>query len=287
MQTGFLAIDKPVGPSSHEVSAYVAKILGVGKAGHTGTLDGNVSGVLVVLLNDATKTASFLPETDKEYACVMETGKAHTKNEMEAAFENFRGKIYQTPPVASAVARRLRIREIYSLEVLEVQKKRALFTCKCQAGTYMRKLCEDAGRVLGDGAQMIELRRTMAMGINEDRAVTLQKLSDAHWLWKEKGDEREIRKTIRPIEELVTLKKAAVLDDAMPRLMRGMDLRARDLAEFDDGIEKNEAVAIVTGDGELLAIAKALESAKEFSSKENSQKNGAALDIERLIRTMA
>lgn len=282
LQTGFIAIDKPVGPSSHEVSAYASRILGLKKAGHTGTLDPNVSGVLVILLESSCKIASYLPDTDKEYACVMETNMQHAKAELEAAFENFRGKIYQTPPMASAVARRLRIREIYSLEILDEDERRVLFSCKCEAGTYMRKLCTDAGRVLGDGAEMVELRRTMAMGLHEKDSVNLQKLSDYWWLYKEKGDDSEIRKIIRPIEELCGLKKAVLLDGAVSRVLRGMDTRANDLAQIDSQIKAGELVALCTGKGELVAIAKAMVDA---SKAENAEGTKAVLDVERLIRT--
>ena len=281
LKTGYIVIDKPVGPSSHEVASYASKILGISKAGHTGTLDPNVSGVLVILLQDACKLTSFLPDRDKEYVCVMETNGRHTKKEVEEAFENFRGKIYQTPPIASAVARNLRIREIFSLGILEVEGKRILFRCKCEAGTYIRKLCVDAGLVLGSGGEMVELRRTFAMGIGEEKAVTLQELSDAFWRYKEKGDEEALRKIIRPMEELAGLRTASIIDSAIPKLLRGMDVRTEDLASIDADIQKNELCSVCTGKGELIAVAKALSSGKDIIEKEKD----IAFDVERLIKT--
>ena len=281
LDAGFVAIDKPVGPSSHEVSAYVQRILGISKSGHTGTLDPNVSGVLVVLLDSSCKMASFLQETDKSYVCVMETGKAHTRDEIESAFENFRGKIYQTPPVASAVARRLRVREIYSLEILEISGRRVLFKCDCEAGTYIRKLCEDAGRVLASGASMVELRRTKAMGIGEEDAITLQKLSDCFWLYKEKSDDSALRSCIRPIEELATLKKAVISDEAIAPLLKGMDVKSESLVSVDDAIKKGDYVSVMNENGELLAVAKALADARDIIDGEKL----VAFDVERLIRT--
>ncbi len=282
LEYGFLVLDKPAGPSSHEASAYAAKILDVKKAGHTGTLDPNVSGVLVILLNSSCKVASYLSETDKSYACVMETGRPHTRKEVESAFENFRGKIYQTPPLASAVAKKLRIREIYSLRILEVDGRRILFECDCEAGTYIRKLCVDAGRVLGSGGQMLELRRTKAMGITESKAVTLQQLSDYYWLYKEKGDESALRKIIRPIEELATLKKIVVKDSYIPAIVRGIDVKKSDASSTDSSIAKDDWIGLYNKDGALLAVAKAL---FDFKQIKDAEENAVLFDLERVIRT--
>jgi len=282
LEYGFLVLDKPVGPSSHEASAYASKILGVKKAGHTGTLDANVSGVLVILLNSSCKVASYLSETDKSYVCVMQTGRPHTRAEVESAFENFRGKIYQTPPLASAVAKKLRIREIYSLEILEVQGRRILFECDCEAGTYIRKLCEDAGRVLGSCGSMVELRRTKAMGIGEDKAVTLQQLSDCYWLYKEKGDDTALRKIIRPIEELATLKRVVVKDSYIPAIVRGIDVKKSDASSIDSSIAKDDWAGLFNKDGALLAVAKSLLGSGEI---EKAKDDAVAFDLERVIRT--
>jgi H/ACA ribonucleoprotein complex subunit 4 len=282
LEYGFLVLDKPTGPSSHEASAYAAKILGVKKAGHTGTLDANVSGVLVILLNSSCKVASYLSETDKSYVCVMETGRPHTREEVESAFENFRGKIYQTPPLASAVAKKLRIREIYSLKILEVEGRRILFECDCEAGTYIRKLCVDAGRVLGSCGQMIELRRTKAMGLTEDKAVTLQQLSDYHWLYKEKGDDSALRKIIRPIEELATFKKVVVKDSYIPAIVRGINAKKSDAESIDKSIVTGDWVGLYNKGGALLAVAKSL---FDFAQIKEEADNKVIFDLERVIRT--
>lgn len=282
LEYGFLVLDKPAGPSSHEASAYASKILEVKKAGHTGTLDPNVSGVLVILLNSSCKAAYYLSETDKSYVCVMQTGRPHTKKEVEEAFENFRGKIYQTPPLASAVARKLRVREIYSLKILEVEGRRVLFECDCEAGTYIRKLCEDAGRVLGSGGSMLELRRTKAMGINESKAVTLQQLSDAYWLYKEKGIETELRKILRPIEELATFKKVVVSDSYVPKIVRGIDVRKADADSIDKSVAKGDWAGLYNKEGALLAVAKSL---FDFAQIKEQDDRAILFDLERVIRT--
>jgi len=282
LEYGFLVLDKPAGPSSHEASAYASKILEVKKAGHTGTLDPNVSGVLIILLNSSCKVASYLQETDKSYVCVMQTGKPHTKKEVEDAFDNFRGKIYQTPPLASAVARKLRVREIYSLKLLEAEGRRVLFECDCEAGTYIRKLCEDAGRVLGSCGEMLELRRTKAMGVNESKAVTLQQLSDAYWLYKEKGIETELRKILRPIEELASFKKVVVKDSYIPAIVRGIDLKKADAESIDKSVAKDDLVGLYNEGGALLAVAKSL---VDYAQIKDADSKAVLFDLERVIRT--
>jgi len=282
LEYGFLVLDKPAGPSSHEASAYASKILEVKKAGHTGTLDPNVSGVLVILLNSSCKVASYLLEKDKSYVCVMQTGKPHTKKEVEAAFENFRGKIYQTPPLASAVARKLRVREIYSLNILEVEGRRVLFECDCEAGTYIRKLCVDAGRVLGSGGEMLELRRTKAMGVTEGKAIALQQLSDYYWLYKEKGDDTQLRKVIRPIEELAVFPKVVVKDSYIPAIVRGINAKKQDAESVDKSISKDCLVGLYNKDGALLAIAKSLMDSDEIKKAADG---AVVFDLERVIRT--
>lgn len=202
LRSGALVIDKPVGPSSHEVSAFVRKILGLKKAGHTGTLDQNVSGVLLVLLENSCKFSSFISKLDKEYVCVIEFHEQVSRKELDQAFSHFTGKIYQTPPLASAVARKLRVREIHYLNLIEVEDRFALFEVGCESGTYVRKLCTDIGEVLGIPAFMKELRRTRVGPFGEKEAITLHELSDAGWL-ASKGRDEALHSLILPIELVV------------------------------------------------------------------------------------
>lgn len=280
LEFGVVCIDKPRGPSSHEVSAFVKKILHVKKTGHTGTLDPDVSGVLPVLLNQSCKASHFLGETSKQYVCVMKAGKNVDKKELETAFSRFRGKIYQTPPIASAVARKLRVREVYSLDILEVQGNLVLFSVACEAGFYVRNLVFDVGEVLGIKAEMIELRRTRAGVLSEEKCVALQELSDYHWLWREKSMD-DLKKFIIPIEDFVALKKVIASDDCLRPISTGANLAVPGIVALDEKIEKNETVGIFTGKGELVTIATALMS---FNEIKNSEK-GIAFDIERVIHS--
>ncbi len=138
---GIVNLDKPKGPTSHQTSDYVKKILGIDKAGHSGTLDPNVSGVQPVALGKATRIAEFLLTSPKEYVCLMHLHHPVEEDKIKEIIKKFIGKIQQLPPIKSAVKRELRIREVYELELLEIKTQDVLFRVKCQAGTYIRKLC--------------------------------------------------------------------------------------------------------------------------------------------------
>jgi len=138
---GCVTINKPQGPTSHQISDYVQKILEIKKAGHPGTLDPNVTGCLPVILKDATKLTHSLLKAGKEYICLMYIHKKVSQAKIQKAMKMFIGKITQLPPIKSAVKRQERQREIYYLEILEIKGQNVLFKVGCEAGTYIRKLC--------------------------------------------------------------------------------------------------------------------------------------------------
>jgi len=278
---GVVPIDKPCGPTSHEVSAHVRRILGVAKSGHSGTLDPDVSGVLPVVIGNACKVATVMLKEGKEYVCVLRLNAPVSREDLEAALARFRGKIYQRPPEASAVKRELRVREIYELELLEHEGEWVLFRAAVQHGTYIRKLCTDIGEVLGVGGVMAELRRTRAGGFTEEECFTLQALSDAVWLYKERKDEKEIRRIVRPVEDAVKLKRVVVSDGALHPITTGANLAIPGILSLDEGIAKEELVQVMTGKGELVCLARAFFTTEEILGK----KNGIAFDVERVIHS--
>jgi len=150
---GVINLDKPPNLTSHEVSAYISKILNVEKVAHGGTLDPGVTGVLPIALGKATPIARTWLTSDKEYVVVMRLHGDIELNRILEVFREFTGPIYQRPPIRSAVARRTRIRKIYEIKFLEMKDKDVLFKVKCQAGTYIRKLCVsgDTEIILADG----------------------------------------------------------------------------------------------------------------------------------------
>ena len=165
---GIFNCNKPDGPTSHQVAEYVKNILHLTKAGNTGTLDPAVNGVLPITLEKATRVGQALLKAGKEYICYMKLHDDKPATTIREAINKFLGTITQMPPVKSAVKRQLRDRDIYYLEILEIEGRNVLFKVGCQAGTYIRKLVHDIGASLGCGAHMAELRRTKAGPFKED-----------------------------------------------------------------------------------------------------------------------
>lgn len=192
----------------------------------------------------------------------------------------FAGEIYQKPPMRSSVKRETRKRTIYSLDVGEIDGRTALFTCSCQAGTYMRKLCSDIGEVLGCGAHMRELRRTRAGPLTEtDGLVTLHELSAAQ-SDLEAGNEAPMRALIKPMEiALNSIPHIIIRDSAVDSVCHGADLAIPGIVKLDSAIEKNRPVVLFTLKGEAAVIGRALMTSREMLDQEK----GIAVKTERVL----
>ncbi|MCK5139696.1 MAG: RNA-guided pseudouridylation complex pseudouridine synthase subunit Cbf5 [Nanoarchaeota archaeon] len=259
IQLGIVNIDKPKGPTSHQVSDYAQRILNIKKAGHSGTLDPGVTGVLAIALGRATRIVQTLLPAGKEYVCIMHIHKEIEERKIKKVFKAFTGKITQLPPIKSAVKRQERERNIYYMEILEIEGKDVLFKVGCQAGTYIRKLCSDMGKKLGTGAHMAELRRTKAGCFDESTLCTLQDLADAYSYWEEDKNEKFIRKVIQPIENAVThLPKIWVHDSAIESLCHGRDLAVPGISKLYNDINPGDLAAVLSLKNELIAIGEAL-----------------------------
>jgi tRNA pseudouridine55 synthase len=192
--SGFLLIDKPVGPTSHDVVDMVRRTLHTRKVGHAGTLDPFASGLLIIAVGAMTKQLSHFVGLDKAYEATLRfgatsdtmdrTGKieqkecaALSKEALEAALEKFRGEIDQVPPMYSAkkiggkklyeLAREGKEIErkpvrvtIHKLELVSFSWPNATIRTRVSSGTYIRALADDIGKTLGCGAYLEELRRT-------------------------------------------------------------------------------------------------------------------------------
>ena len=208
--TGIICLDKPRDMSSFMAVKRASRILGVKKAGHTGTLDPMATGVLVIMLGHCTRFIELLPEHRKSYTARVKLGVTTdtlditgeilttcdvnvTKEQLLSACENFKGEIMQTPPMYSAlkkdgerlydlvrkgieIEREQRKITIEKLEIYDFDGVEFSMDVTCSAGTYIRSLCDDIGRVLGCGAVMTELRRTEANGFSIENSVNLEEL---------------------------------------------------------------------------------------------------------------
>ncbi|MDP2908629.1 MAG: RNA-guided pseudouridylation complex pseudouridine synthase subunit Cbf5 [Nanoarchaeota archaeon] len=276
---GVINLNKPQGPTSHQISDYAQRILGIGQAGHSGTLDPNVTGVLPLALGKATRIVQVLLKSGKEYVCLMHLHKEVPQSKIYKTAEEFIGKIRQTPPLKSAVKREERTREIYYLNIYEIEGKDALFKIGCEAGTYIRKICHDWGKKLGIGAHMSQLVRTKAGPFTDKDWITLHDLKDAYEFYKE-GNETPLKKIILPMERGVAhLPKVWILDTAADTLCHGADLSTPGISKLHSSIEKNDTVAVMTLKGELVCFG----TAKMASEEMAGQEKGLAVTTEKVF----
>jgi len=271
-KAGLILINKPKGPTSAQISVWVKNLVNA-KAGHCGTLDPQVSGVLPVLVGKGVKLLEFLQEHDKEYICIMQLEKTVTEKQIRDLFKEFTGKIHQRPPEMSAVAKNIRIRNIYYIDFLEMQDNVVLFKVKCQHGTYIRTLVEDFGKILGQKTQMAELRRTTVNGFKEDECITMTQLKDKVVLNK-------LDTVLLPLEEAVrSLPKAVVKGSASKMLQHGTPLMAPGLIELKGHIVKDSPVAIFNEQKQLVGVAKSLYSSTEI----NGMKKGKIMSMRKVL----
>jgi len=271
LSLGAINLDKTSGPTSHEVAAWVKRIVEVEKAGHSGTLDPKVTGILPVLLEDATRIMETLLLAGKEYICLMRLHKPVPKKRIMEVCGEFMGPIFQKPPLKSSVVKELRVRTIYYLEVLEIEEQHVLMRVGCEAGTYIRKLCFDIGLALGCGANMEELRRTRAGPFREDSTlVTLHNLTDAVAAWKEKGDETALRRSIQPVEAALShLPRLVIADNAVDAVCHGAPLAAPGLLSLETDINKGDMVSFFTLKGEAVAVGVAQMNSREMLASQS------------------
>jgi predicted rRNA pseudouridine synthase len=253
---GIIVIDKPKGPSSHEVAAWVGKMLGC-QVGHSGTLDPAVSGVLLVMLGNAVRLAPLLLQHDKEYVCLMRLhGEVPRENILKIA-EEFTGRLYQRPPRKSAVKRNLRIREVHELEILDIDGRLVLFRVQCDAGTYIRSLCHHMGLALGVGGHMQQLRRTRSGAFDEKTMFTLHEVQDA-CIAATEGDTTRLASMILSVDAAVPeLPTVIIRDTAIDAICRGAVLAGVGIISCTQ-FGKGETVAVLSQKNEFVCLGTAL-----------------------------
>lgn len=255
LEFGVINLDKPAGPSAHQVAAWVRDMAGVKQAAHAGTLDPKVTGCLPILTGTATRAAQIFDDSRKGYVTVLETH-APLPNDFEETLSEFEGPLYQKPPRKSAVARRLRVREIHRLEALEIEDRRALLAVDCESGTYIRKLCHDIGLAVGIGAHMGDLRRTKTGTFDDRTLVTFQDFADGLAFWREDGDTELLREVVAPAERaLEHLPSLTVAPSAAREIAEGAQVYAPGIIEADLGDATDEdLVACYTPDGAVVCL---------------------------------
>ena len=270
LENGVINIDKPPNPTSHEVAAWVRQILKISKTGHGGTLDPQVTGCLPVATGRGTRAIQVLLPAGKEYVGIGKIHGPSSESELRKAAERFQGKIYQMPPVRSNVKRRLRVRTIYYLEILDFFDRNYLFRVGCQAGTYIRKLCVDIGLALGSNGHMRELRRTRSGPFFESSAISLQTLRDAAYYYFEEGNPALMNQHLHPIEAaLVHLPFVKIRDTAIDAICHGASLTAPGIVKVSSDIEPGRLTAIKSLKDEAVALGLATRSTKDIMNDKN------------------
>ena len=281
---GVINLDKPANPSSHEVVAWIKRILRVEKTGHSGTLDPKVTGCLIVCINRATRLVKSQQGAGKEYIAVLRLHAAlDSERHLLQSLETLTGALFQRPPLISAVKRQLRVRTVYENQLLEFDNERnlAVFRVSCEAGTYIRTLCVHLGLILGVGGHMQELRRSRSGILSEDEhLVTMHDVMDSMHLYDTQKDESYLRHAIKPLEMLLTNYKRLVLkDSSVNAVCYGAKLMLPGLLRFEAGIEVNEEVVLMTTKGEAIAVGIAMMATADMAHCDH----GAVAKIKRVI----
>ena len=286
---GVLVIDKPSGPTSHDVVARVRRALGTSRIGHTGTLDPLATGVLPLVIGKATRLASLLSSTDKTYeaavrlGCATETYDASerqaaglapppapdvTRGAVEQALEEFRGRYLQAPPAYSAkkidgvAAYRLARRNkpvqpapvsvhVSELILLDLLDGLARLTVTASAGFYVRSLAHELGARLGCGAHLEGLRRTRAGAFGVDQATPLDVIE---------AEGSRAAERLLPMNGLLPDLPAFVLTEAgARRASHGNEIKPEDIvppAPGTVGTSLQGPIRLLDGSGRLLGIAR-------------------------------
>lgn len=285
IKLGIINLDKPSNPSSHEVVAWIKRILRVEKTGHSGTLDPKVTGCLIVCIDRATRLVKSQQGAGKEYVAVIRFHEDVSGREVQfaRALELCTSAIFQRPPLIAAVKRQLRIRTIYDSKLIEFdgERKLAVFWVSCEAGTYIRTLCQHLGYLVGVGAHMQELRRVRSGAMTEEEGlVTMHDVLDAQWKYDTDRDESYLRAVVQPLESLLTgYKRLVVKDSAVNAVTYGAKLMLPGLLRFESGIEVHEEVVLITTKGEAIALGYAMMGSVELSSCDH----GVVAKIKRVI----
>jgi len=291
LEFGVVNLDKPPGPSAHQVVGWVRDLVAealeaadappIDRAAHAGTLDPKVTGCLPTLLGDGARLAQVFADSPKEYVTVLELhGPAPT--DFEAILAEFEGEIYQKPPRKSAVVRRLRSRRIHELTVLEREDRRALLRIRCEAGTYVRKLCHDVGLALGTGAHMGALRRTATGPFEDTDLVTMEDLVDALAFWVEDGDPDPLRAVVSPAERaLAHLPRVVVAPSAAREVANGAPVYAPGVIEVANapggtGVPDQGALVVCTTPNGAAVCLGTLDGEPDAES-------GVVVDLERVL----
>ncbi|MGB0628885.1 MAG: RNA-guided pseudouridylation complex pseudouridine synthase subunit Cbf5 [Candidatus Thalassarchaeaceae archaeon] len=256
MEAGVILVDKPPGPSSHQLASWARDILGLKRLGHGGTLDPFATGALTLLLGKATRLTEVVLSGNKTYIAVLKIDSSISSRQVEEVLERFSGEIYNVPPLESAVKIRVRTRTIQEIKLLESDQEDGLHTVSvsCQAGTYIRTLARDIGLMLGTPCVLSELHRHSTGSFEQSSLCTMQQLADAAML-AEEGDEESLCRLIAPVERILgSIPGVWVRDSAIASICHGAPLAVPGVVSLDSGMSAGDKTVIWSAKGEAIAV---------------------------------
>lgn len=265
LDAGLILIDKPAGPTSHQVAAWAKDILGIDHLAHGGTLDPFATGLLTLMTGRARRLTSQVLGHDKEYIGVLKVGGDADMASLEEAINSLRGEIYNVPPSESAVKVQVRTRRIRAFEILDSKERLAAIRVACDAGTYIRTLARDLGLMINSPIKLVELRRTRSGRFTEQNCVPMEDLVDAVYLWKEKGDASAMLRLVSPIDVLMDGRSGLILKDgAVSAVSHGAPLTRPGIQAIQGDFESDEEIVLWSMKGEVVAIANATRGTAEI-----------------------
>ena len=265
LDAGLILIDKPAGPTSHQVAAWAKDILGIDHLAHGGTLDPFATGLLTLMTGRARRLTSQVLGHDKEYVGVLKVGGDADMSSLEEAINSLRGEIYNVPPSESAVKVQVRTRRIRAFEILDTKERLAAIRVACDAGTYIRTLARDLGLMINSPIQLVELRRTRSGNFTEHHCVPMEDLVDAVYLWREKEDASAMLRLVSPIDVLLDGRSGLILKDgAVSAVSHGAPLTRPGIQAIQGDFESDEEIVLWSMKGEVVAIANATRGTAEI-----------------------
>ena len=255
LAAGFILLDKPAGPTSHQIAAWARDLFGLERLGHGGTLDPFATGVLPLMAGKTMKLTKKILNHKKSYICVFRFAEEVDEAQLAEAMRRLTGRVYNVPPEVSAVKVQVRTRKIFKFDQLERSGNDMIARVYCEAGTYIRTMARDLGLLLNMKVQLKELRRDSSGVFDLDDCVTLQELADAVWLWKDCGKPEALLRIIHPIEKLMLdLPSATVKDSAAAALAHGAPLLRPGVVSIASGVKAGKEIYVQTLKSEAVGV---------------------------------
>jgi len=257
LECGIILVDKPPGPSSHQLAAWARSMLGIKRIGHGGTLDPFATGLLTLLCGRSTKITAELLRKPKSYFAVIRFKTPVPEDKLKLLVNTMKGEIFNVPPKESAVKVQVRTREVSESRLVQTEEgdRVHLLSISCEAGTYIRTMVKDLGLLSGIKCELLELHRSKSGPLEDKMACSMQQLADAVFLWKEHDDPRGLERLVCPVETVLNdIPRIAVKDGAVSALSHGAPLARPGVVSVPRGLPSGSSVLISSLKGEAVAI---------------------------------